>query len=443
MAPPYEPMNLPVDRPSPPVPSFQGTIQPIPLSHELVRRVRDLGARLGVTPFVIWLATFKAFLSHLTGARDIIVGTPTFGRSLAEYLPVVGNFVNSVPLRSRLDPDTSLTGLAGTLRNTVMEALEAQEFPFSRLVQLLHPGRAGGETPLFNVFFVLQQFDQYKHLQALLGGSADGPPVVVNGLQLSPFPIGQRSTQFDLALQMMEVGEGMSAVFWYSTDIFNPASMERLAQTYAAFIGELVEHPERPLGSRTPAMVEDAALAALVARLAGADVRLSVVEGKLKLNAPKGALDEALRAEIVARRDALIAYLAERTDPQDREVSRVPRTGTVPLSAIQRRIWFAARMHPESNQYNVGGGLRLLGPLDVETVHCALGQIILRHESLRMTVGERDGEPDARIWPAEDAFPPPLPVTPVASDDAARAMAEISCASRSTSRRGRWPASIS
>ena len=424
MAPPYEPMKLPVDRPSPLTPSFRGSMVPIPLSRELTHRVRDLGTRFGVTPFVIWLATFKAFLSHLTGARDLIVGTPTFGRSLAEYLPVVGNFVNSVPLRSRIDPDTTLTGLAGALRNTLIEAVDAQELPFSRLVQLLHPGRGGGETPLFNVFFALQRFDQYKHIQTLLGGSPDAPPVAVGGLKLSPFPIRQRGAQFDLSLQMVEVEEGITAVFWYSVDVFDAATVERLAQGYAAFVGELVEHPERPLGSRIPLAVQDATLAALLARLANADVRLSVVDGKLKLNAPKGALDETLRAEIVARRDALIAYLAQGTDPQDKALSRIPRKGTVPLSAIQRRIWFAARMHPESNQYNVGGGLRLLGPINVETIRCALGQIIRRHESLRMTIGERDGEPDAQIWPAEDASPPPLPVTPVSSDDAAKAMAE-------------------
>jgi amino acid adenylation domain-containing protein len=401
LAPPREGLRLPVDRPSPPAPSFAGAAVAIPISDALVHRMRDLGARLGVTPFVIWLATFQAFLAKLTAAQDVIVGTPTFGRSSSALLPVVGNFVNSVPLRARVDAATTLESLAAALRSTVTEALDAQEFPFSRLVQLLHPGRLGGETPIFRVFFSLQRFDHFQHVQNLLAGSAEAPAVTVCGLSLSPYPLRPRSAQFDFALNMFEAGGGLAAAFRYSTDVFDHATVEHLATTYAAFVERLVDQPGTALSAMTPpparAAEGDDALRTLLEKLDAADIQVALVDGRLKLNAPKGSLDAALRAEIVAQRDRLLVHLARTTSPDLPDAVRVARDGPVPLSAAQRRLWFSARLNPSGSEYNIGGALTFAGPLNIPILRRAIGMIVERHETLRMTIAARDGAPEARI----------------------------------------------
>ena len=99
--------------------------------------------------------------------------------------------------------------LATHLRQTTMEALDAQEFPLSLLVERLQPDRGARGTPLFDTFFVLQRFDRYKHLQTLLGGETDAEPVMLGGLSLTPYPLTQTSAQFDLALQLVEVGDSI------------------------------------------------------------------------------------------------------------------------------------------------------------------------------------------------------------------------------------------
>lgn len=418
MAPPREPLRLPLDRPTPPIPSYKGGSAAIPLSPVLTQRMRELGTGLGVTPYVVWLATFKAYLAQLTGSRDIIVGTPTFGRSTAELMPVVGNFVNSVPLRSRVDAGTSLTSLALSLRGTVMEAMEAQQFPFSRLVQLLQPDQASRQVPLFNVFFTFQRFDQFKHVYTIT-------PATVGGLDLARFPVQERTAQFDLSLQVIEVDDTVSAAFGYSDDVFDTATVEGLAQDYSAFVERLLTRPSQALElTRESGPPEpDAQLEDLLARLADADVQITVSDKRLKLNAPKGAINEDLRAEIVANREKLLARLAHPRRDLSRSLVRIPRTGTVPLSASQRRLWFNTRMHPDGNQYNIGGALCLSGPLDIAVLRHTIEQLLHRHETLRMTIGDRDGEPDARIHPPDDSAQV-LPVFSVGSPEEAKALAE-------------------
>jgi non-ribosomal peptide synthetase component F len=159
------------------------------------------------------MAAFQAFLFRLTKSQDVIVGTPTFGRSKAEFLSIIGDFVNSVPLRARMTSVMTFADLAAQLRQTTMEALDAQEFPLLLMVQRLKPDRRTGGSPLFDAFFVLQRFDQYKHLQVLLGGETDAEPVMLGGLSLTPYPLTQTSAQFDLALQMLEVGDSICGAF--------------------------------------------------------------------------------------------------------------------------------------------------------------------------------------------------------------------------------------
>jgi amino acid adenylation domain-containing protein len=426
LASPREPLRLPVDRPSPPVPSYVGGSAAIPFPPQVKERLEELGSRLGVTPFVIWLATFKAFLAHSTGCRDIIVGTPTFGRNRADFMQVVGNFVNSVPIRSLIDENESLESLAASLRVSVMEALDAQELPFARLVQLLHHSRAPGEGPLFRVFFALQRFDQFKQIQTLLAAMPDAAPLTMRGLELTPFPLAQRGAQFDLSLQMVEAQDGVTGAFLYSADVFDHATVEKLARDFAAFCDEIAVHPSQALrsirSSSTDSSEPEADLEALLSRLAEADVQVTAVDGKLKLNAPKGALDEALRAEIVAMRDRLLDYLQRRHQSFARGITRIPRTDRLPLSAAQRRFWFNTQLHLDGSHYNVGCAVSLSGPLDVSLLRSAIDAAVRRHEALRTTIGELDGEPYARIHPAEDGNIG-LIVIDVGSHDEARVQA--------------------
>lgn len=243
--------NLPLDRRPPAVRSFAGAGASLPLGPVLTGRLADLCQKLRITPFVLYMAAFQAFLFRLTKSEDVIVGTPTFGRSKAEFLSIIGDFVNSVPLRARMTSVMTFADLVAQLRQTTMEALDAQEFPLLLLVQRLKPDRRTGGSLLFDVFFVLQRFDQYKHLQALLGGETEVEPIMLGGMSLTPYPLTQTSVQFDLALQMLEVGDGMCGAFWYSTEIFDRSTAEAFAADYVRLLEEISADPNIALGALT------------------------------------------------------------------------------------------------------------------------------------------------------------------------------------------------
>ena len=168
--------------------------------------------------------------------------------------------------------------LATQLRQTTMEALDAQEFPLSLLVERLQPDRGAGGTPLFDTFFVLQRFDQYKHLQTLLGGETDAEPVMLGGLSLTPYPLTQTSAQFDLALQLVEVGDSIRGAFWYSTEIFDRSTAEAFAADYVRLLEEISTDSHIALGALTPPSGTkslDPAVTALIAELEARDVQIS------------------------------------------------------------------------------------------------------------------------------------------------------------------------
>ena len=195
-----EPLNLPTDYPRPALQSFCGASLPFQLQQNSTQRIKDLAREEGTTPFVVMLASFNALLFGLTGSEDLIVGTPTFGRSKAEFMRVVGDFVNSVPLRGHLRSAMTFRELVAQLRTTVVEALGAQEFPLPLLVERLHPLRDSGRYPLFDTFFNFIRFDEFREFEALLAGDESGAPVELGGLRLGAFALPQQEGQFDLAI---------------------------------------------------------------------------------------------------------------------------------------------------------------------------------------------------------------------------------------------------
>ncbi len=405
LSPPPAPLQLPTDRPRPLVQGFRGASLPLRLEPGLTATLKKLARQEGTTMFVLLLATFQAFLYRLTGCEDVVVGTPTFSRSRPEFMGVVGDFVNSVPLRARLRAATTFREFVAQTRQTVLEALDAQEFPLPLLVRRLQPDRDASRSPLFDTFFLLQRFDQFKHLEALLTGDEGGSPVSIGGLRLAAFPLPQQEGQFDLALQMLEREGVLHGVFKYATDLFDEATVGRFAADYVALVEALARDPALALGALPQSGAARVGAAptpsALLERLRRRDVRLSLEGDELRVNAPRGALDDESKAAITARHGELVAALragnggtgtARNGEPQ--YLSRAG--GALPLSSAQHRLWFLDRIDPGRPNY-VGGCARFHGPLDVPLLRRALDELVRRHESLRTRIGEREGEPYAEI----------------------------------------------
>ena len=191
--------------------------------------------------------------------------------------------------------------------------------------------------------------------------------------------------------------------FVYSTELFKPATIERMAKDLRSLLEAAAISPQSriwdlPMSAQQSEAPTDA-VAGILAELEASSIRLSVDDGRLKVNAPKGALTDEQKAAIASHRDEIVARLrGERaTESEDRKLHHVARTPPLPLTAVQKRFWFLDRIGQGRSVPNVTLPLRLKGPIDFDAMMSAITTVLTRHETLRMRIGDRDGEPYPEI----------------------------------------------
>jgi len=215
------------------------------ISTDRLDRMKALAAAERTSLFVVLLAVLKAVLFRQTGATDVIVGTPTFGRSQAEFQSLVGDLVNTVPLRTDLTGLGTFRELVSRVRETTLGALAHADYPFALLVRRLGIRREPGRSPVFDVFFNFQTPPRSTELIDLfLPSHAAGVRVTAGGLVMEPFPVVQRQGQFDLALETIERGDGLCAIFKYRRDLFDRATIERYARDFTTLVDTVVANPD-------------------------------------------------------------------------------------------------------------------------------------------------------------------------------------------------------
>ncbi len=255
-------LDLPADRPRPPVQTYRGAAVTFRLAPELTRRVKALGQERQATLYMTLLAAFQALLHRYSGQTDLIVGSPSAGRGRARLAGVVGYFVNPVVLRADISRDPSFSDLVLQARRTVLGAFEHQDYPFPTLVERLQPKRDPSRSPVFQVMFALQNAPtlpgvegQDQGLTAFAVGE-EGAEIEVGGLRFRHLPLPQRIAQFDLTLSMGEIGGEISATLDYNVDLFDAATAERMARSFQTLLEAAVADPARPV-SELPVVAGD------------------------------------------------------------------------------------------------------------------------------------------------------------------------------------------
>jgi amino acid adenylation domain-containing protein/non-ribosomal peptide synthase protein (TIGR01720 family) len=238
-------LNLPTDRPRPPVQTYHGTSYLFKLTEALTRQLKALAQVEGVTLYMLLLAAFQVLFHRYTGQEDILIGSPTSGRTRAELAGIVGYFVNLVALRANFSDNPTFTTFLKQVRRTVLEALEHQDYPFPLLVEKLQPNRDPSRSPLFQVVFALQKPQQFKEVVELLLAGETETRVNWGGLELEPFEMAQQEGQFDVTLEMVEVRESLFGVFKYNPDLFDTATVTRMVEHLKTLLQEIVTAPEQ------------------------------------------------------------------------------------------------------------------------------------------------------------------------------------------------------
>jgi amino acid adenylation domain-containing protein len=227
-------LDLPADRPRWAIPGYAGARLTTTLDPALLDGLRKLARAQGVTLFMVALAAFETLLMRLTGAQDMLVGTPISGRSRPELQPLVGLFANTVVLRCDLSGAPTFLELLGRVREAAVGAYAHQEVPLERLVEELAPTRELARHPLFQVLFnFLEQ------------PGAEAPALA--GLRVQAVEFDPGATKFDLALVASVRPDGLRLLWEYSSELFERESIERLSVQFRTLLEGILADPGIPV----------------------------------------------------------------------------------------------------------------------------------------------------------------------------------------------------
>ncbi|MCC5632613.1 amino acid adenylation domain-containing protein [Nostoc sphaeroides CHAB 2801] len=228
-------LELPSDRPRPPVQTYSGEICRQMLPQTLTDALKALSQESGATLFMTLLAAFKVLLHRYTGQEDILVGSPIAGRNQVETEGLMGLFVNTLVMRTDLSGNPSFREILNRVRQVALGAYDHQDLPFEKLVEELKPERDRSHSPLFQVMFAMNP------------PWTKGAEREVAGLKIaSTFGYTHSGTaKLDLTLVMRDTGKGLRASFEYNTDLFEQAAIARMLGHFQTILEGILANPEQ------------------------------------------------------------------------------------------------------------------------------------------------------------------------------------------------------
>jgi amino acid adenylation domain-containing protein len=230
-------LEVPGDRPRPRIRSYRGGRHPLRLPAESTARLMAVGERSLATLFSRLLAVFGALLKRWSGVGDLVIGSPVAGRTRTEVEPLIGLFINLLPLRLELGDDPSFLDLCRRVQRVVVAAQAHQELPFERLVEELQPSRELSHAPIVQVVFTL-----------LVEGDRQ---LELPGLEAEQTEVFTGAVVDDLELSLQETAAGLAGRIDYNADLYDAATIDRLARGFERLVAAAAATPEAPL-SRWP-----------------------------------------------------------------------------------------------------------------------------------------------------------------------------------------------
>lgn len=231
------PLDLPTDAPRPPVQTYGGASHHFRVDSALVEDLVELGRAHRVTLFMTVLAAYEALLARYSGQDDFAVGSPLAGRSHPDLDRTVGMFVNMLPIRADLTGDPSGHELLDRVGQAVLGTLEHQDVPFEKLINELKIARDLSRSAVFQVMFVLQNYEFQT-----------APRMLDEDTEMEWRPVELPATRYDLELHAYAAFDGgLQCRFVYNTALFAPETIARLQRQFSALLRDLVARPAVPI----------------------------------------------------------------------------------------------------------------------------------------------------------------------------------------------------
>ena len=229
-------LELPTDRPRPSVQSYHGGLYHFIIDEEKTRLLRKFCSQEKVTLYMLLLSVYQVLLYRYSGQEDIAVGTVIANRTRPEIENLIGFFVNTLVLRADLRGDLSggitFRDLLKRTRKICLEAFTHQDLPFELLVDAFDTERNMSHSPLFQVAFDMQT-------------TADHLPSMA-GLEVSPLPLHNGTTAYDLLLSITDRGSDLRGSLEYSSDLFDPSTTQRMIDHFMTLLEAVLVEPNRP-----------------------------------------------------------------------------------------------------------------------------------------------------------------------------------------------------
>ncbi|WP_433385478.1 amino acid adenylation domain-containing protein [Micromonospora sp. KLBMP9576] len=228
-------LALPTDRPRPAVQRYRGDHHATTVDAAVLRGLREVGRAGDATLFMTLMAALSVLLWRYSGQDDVCVGTPFANRNHRDVEGLIGHFVNTVVIRNRLAAEQSFAALLADVRRHLLDAYAHPDLPFEQLVDALNPERHSSYSPLFQVMLVLQNIPRGR--------------VGLPGLVLRPRSSSTGAAKFDLSVEVLEHADELHVLFEYDTDLFDAATIARLAGHFVHLLSRIAADPSTPVGA--------------------------------------------------------------------------------------------------------------------------------------------------------------------------------------------------
>lgn len=226
-------LALPTDYPRPPMQTFAGAMVELTLPANLTADLQRLSRQQAVTLFMTLYATFAVLLSRYSDQSDLVIGTTVANRRRQETEGLIGFFANTLPLRVDLRDNPRFTDLLQRVRHLTLDAYAHQDIPFEDMISDLGLVRNLSHTPLFQVMLTMD--------------NTPAPEPCWPDLTVTPVELTSTVAKFDLTLQVRERAGALQARFEYNTDLFAPATIERMAGHWQTLLQAIVTDPATPI----------------------------------------------------------------------------------------------------------------------------------------------------------------------------------------------------
>ena len=230
-------LALPTDRPRPSALTYRGGTIRFEIDADTMRRLRAVASHEGASVFAASLAVTGMLFGRYSGQDDVVIGCPLANRPLAETQPLIGFFVNTLPIRLALGRAESFRGLVRSTHSAIAGAVAHQALPFDRLVDALQPERDMTRTPVFQVVLAYQP--------------ADHAVLTLAGVRATPVPMDTGTAKFALTFILDDTAEGCRGALEYNADLYDAETAQRMVAHFIELLRSSVAQPDSPIATLT------------------------------------------------------------------------------------------------------------------------------------------------------------------------------------------------